>query len=759
MRPLLKQFNSWFEPTLLLATLLALLIYTVGLFLALPYWGFEWGSPLYQNVGWLAQANPLQLGDELLQLGSIRMADLSEDAYLRIPPTLWSAETLPLTVLRNGQTLSINYAVPGFTWAEFLRRLSSPWWLAWLFGVFGALNYLSVRPKDERWRLLTLFYCLIAVILVTGTNVGRQRLWEAPFVLRAATWVSLPIFWHLHWIFPYRLGLGPARRAIGVALYLGAAAMMIVESLGLIPQWGLLYSSLAAFLGIVVPQLIRLVLPSPFRRARLLWLLLLAGGLPVILLIVLTLAGLGAASATLSLLGLPLLPIIYFYIAYQRQLGGLELRANRLIAVYLFAFFLAVLSLPIAYWHPGGAGADEVPTLVILGCVLAAGVGAALGFPSFQKFVERRFLGQRPLPRHRLGHFNSRIAASLDQAMLAKVLADEVLSDLMIRQSALVTISAEGGVQSVYTRKVSEAELPTPADIRALEAEAGRYRLHSDDEPAPCTWARVVLRLAVAEKLLGLWLLGRRDPDDDYSQPEIDYLQTLAGQSALALKNLEQTEQLRALYQFNIDQREAERSRLARDLHDVTLNQLAVLRNSAPPEALSPQFVEAYERIVGSLREAISALRPPLLDYGLYFSLKALASDHEEREDPTPEFLFDLPSSAERYDSKVEEYTYRILRQAYDNALVHAGARQLRLSGCLGSGCIDVVLEDDGCGFSVPEALNPGTYSTRRRFGLRNMSERAALIGANLYIDAAPGRGTHIRLFWHAPDPVPPPVV
>lgn len=761
MRTLLRRLRPWFEPALLAATFTALLCYTVGLFVALPYWGFEWGSPLYENVAWVAQTGPLYPGDELRQIGSVRMEDLSYNAYQPIPAALWSAEMLPLVLVRDGQAVPLDYPVPGFTWAEFLRRLSSPWWLGWLFGGFGLLNYLSVRPKDERWRLLTVFYCLTAILLVTSTSVGRQRLWEAPFVLRATMWLSLPVFWHLHWIFPDRLRLGPIRRAIGKALYVGAAGMIGVESLGLIPGWGLLYSSLATFLGLVIPQLLRLALPSPFRRARRLWLMLLAAGLPVILLIVLTLAGLGATSATLGLLGLPLLPVVYFYVAYQRQLGGQELRANRFIAVYLLAFLLAALAVPLAYLLPGQLITDEATTIALIACVVITGLTAGLGFPRFQRFVERRLLGLRPLPRHWLGYFSSRLTASLDHDTLAKVLADDVLPALWVRQSALVTVAAEGRVQGVYARNVSEAELPALAEIGVLAAEAGRYRPPLDGDQSPSSWARVVLPLVVAEKLLGLWLLGRRDPDDFYTQSEIDYLQTLASQAALALRSLEQTEQLRALYQFNMDQREAERARLARDLHDITLNQLAVLRNSAPPNALSPHFLDAYDRIVRSLREAISELRPPLLDYGLYFALKALATEHEEREDVHPELLFELPNSPARYDSKVEEYSYRILKQAYDNALAHAGARQLRLSGRLEPDCLSVMLEDDGRGFVVNEVLDAGTRLARKQFGLRGMTERAALIGATLRFDSAPDRGTRVHLSWPTPpsEPAPPPAV
>lgn len=761
MRTLWKYLIDGFEPALLLATFLALLTYTTGLFVAVPYWGFEWGSPLFERVGWVAQPGPLIVGDELRQIGPVTMLELELNPALSLPDALWSASILPLTLIRNGQTLHIDYVVPGFTWAEFFRRLGSPWWLGWIFGIAGLLNYLSVRPKDARRRLLTVFYCFTAILLVTSTIVGRTRLWEASLVGRTTLWLSIPVYWHLHWIFPEHISRRLVVTVLGRVAYLLAGLMVVLEWSGRIPTWGSLYGFLAAILGLIIPQVIRLFLPSALKRARLLRLLLLASGLPAVTLVMFSLAGLGPDSATLGSLGLPLVPLVYFYVAYQRRLGGLELRANRLIALYLFALVLGILAILLVPRLMARGSADEVATVIAIGGVVAAGVTAALGFPAFQRFVERRLLGLRTPPRHLLNHFLAHITTSFNRAALIHILADDILPRLWISQSALILISPEGRPSCLYARQVAEAELPTTEEIAALTAQAGRYRSPEADAPIVCPWVRLILPLVVTEKLLGLWLLGRRDPDDFYSQSEIDYLKTLAGQVALALTSLEQNEQLRALYQFNMDQREAERARLARDLHDVILNQLAVLRNSVPAEALSPRFLDAYQRIVSSLREVITELRPPLLDYGLYFALKALASDHEARDDVSAELVFDLADSPVRYDPKVEAYSYRILKQAYDNAISHAGAQQLRLSGRLEPTFIDLTFEDDGRGFVVGEALDVGNRSTRRHFGLRGMIERATIIGAKLQIDSAPGRGTRVRLFWNnpAPDPAPPPPV
>jgi GAF domain-containing protein len=92
----------------------------------------------------------------------------------------------------------------------------------------------------------------------------------------------------------------------------------------------------------------------------------------------------------------------------------------------------------------------------------------------------------------------------------------------------------------------------------------------------------------IGGKLIGIWLLGRRDPDDFYAQSEISVLQTISNQTAIALNNIAHAELLHALYQADIERQEKERAALARGLHDEVLNQLAVLfiRQPSPADIL-----------------------------------------------------------------------------------------------------------------------------------------------------------------------------
>jgi signal transduction histidine kinase len=84
---------------------------------------------------------------------------------------------------------------------------------------------------------------------------------------------------------------------------------------------------------------------------------------------------------------------------------------------------------------------------------------------------------------------------------------------------------------------------------------------------------------------------------------------------------------------------------------------------------------------------------------------------------------------------------YRIAQEALANVARHAGARKVRVawqSRTPGRGRL--VIADDGHGFDL-EAGAPAGH-----FGLSNMKERAAAIGAELALDSAPGAGTRVEL-------------
>lgn len=721
--------------------LAALTLFTGALFFQAPLAGFDWADGLVVEV---FVPGDLRVGDELIQVGDLRFADFLADVRRPLFNGLRPGDTITLLVQRGDQVLSIPWVLPGFTQAEFLSELRSQWWLAYVFWIVGTLALLLVRPKDTRWRLLVAFHYLTALWL-SASVISRHHLWESAVVLRAALWLSVPVYLHLHWVFPH-----PFRRLpnwVWWGLYLLALALAGGEVLQVLPAQAYTLGFLLALLGSLILLVSHLV-AQPMQR-RDVSLLIAAGvlalALPAALGVLFSFFHLVVPAGLSALLFLPLLPLGYFYAAYRRQLAGTELRSNRNVATVLFFVLLSAgLLAGVALADNGLAFSGKAIVIGVVAALLAAGL-TYFGLPPFQRLVERRLLGMPLIPGHLLETYAARITISLDLPTLIQLLKDEILPSLLVRQSALLRFG-NPHVAVLYAANVDPAHLPTSETVSDLLEAAGRYRAEDQNQSYP--WVRLTLPLIIGQKPIGLWLLGRRDPDDIYAQTEVALLQSLAHQTAIALTNIEQAERLHALYQADIERTETERATLARRLHDHLLSQLAVLKVSVDERTARPEFLRSYDELTTSLRQIIGGLRPPMLSFGLHPALTTLANEQSDRAEGGPAIVCDLPETDARYDPHVEQHLYRIVQQAVENALRHAQATTITLRGRLGPESINLSVDDDGVGFVAGEQLDLKQLLSQRHFGLAGMFERAALIGARMMIEAQPKQGTRVRVMW-----------
>jgi two-component system nitrate/nitrite sensor histidine kinase NarX len=216
----------------------------------------------------------------------------------------------------------------------------------------------------------------------------------------------------------------------------------------------------------------------------------------------------------------------------------------------------------------------------------------------------------------------------------------------------------------------------------------------------------------------------------------------------LALVNIDQAERLRALYQKDIERQEMERSHLARELHDDVLNQLGMLWMIADEQLADERFVDAYQISVSRIREIISGLRPGMLMYGLRFALEELSEETATQVGGDIPIVLEVPTSDSRYPPDVELHLFRIVQQACQNAVKHSQAQCIYLRGILDHSHVELSVEDDGVGFLAGEHLDLAQLLANKHFGLAGMHERAALIGAQMQIDSAPGKGTRVMVKW-----------
>jgi len=186
------------------------------------------------------------------------------------------------------------------------------------------------------------------------------------------------------------------------------------------------------------------------------------------------------------------------------------------------------------------------------------------------------------------------------------------------------------------------------------------------------------------------------------------------------------------------------RARWARELHDETLqgltgvrmvlsaglarDDLAVLRGAA--ESADAHLGEEMR----SLRDLIAELRPAALDdLGLGPAIESLA----KRQAEIGGFAVDVEIAVdgrERLGRDTENAIYRIVQEALNNAVKHAGADRVRLRVRQLSDHLEISVHDDGRGF------DPGRVA--EGFGLTGMRERAMLEGGRLSVTSADGGPT-----------------
>ena len=198
---------------------------------------------------------------------------------------------------------------------------------------------------------------------------------------------------------------------------------------------------------------------------------------------------------------------------------------------------------------------------------------------------------------------------------------------------------------------------------------------------------------------------------------------------------------------------EEERSRLARDLHDDTIQSLVALTRRAQltkislagqPEAEQlGEIEEMTTQIIDDLRRIARDLRPMYLEeLGLTPALKMLTQ--ETGSALNIPITFTVTGNEQRLSLDVELALYRIAQEALNNVVHHAQASGAAVSLDFAMEIVTLNVIDDGCGFDVPES--PAEMAPVGHFGLLGMQERAELVGARLEIQSAPGEGTCVSI-------------
>jgi two-component system cell cycle sensor histidine kinase/response regulator CckA len=569
-----------------------------------------------------AAADCLKVGDEVLAIGKLDLATFSRSRTVGLLDGFDEHGVAMARVLRQGRILAFPIHArsrAGVPWTTLMGLLPIIFWL------MGTAAIIFLRPRDERWLVLVAFSYVNALWLASGL-VSSTHLRGSLIVFHSFIWLFLPLALHLHLILPSSLLGRRLRRAILVALYTAALALTALDACdllqdlpGILRGGPILFTAAGVLLSLGL-LLLRLLLPldTAVKLADRIMLFGLLFGLGpfvfsfgLIPLLQNRLPGLFPELWTLypwltaiSLLSVPMLPMSYIYAIYKHHLGALEFRANRLLGVYGFSALSITAYLVVLFLVSGRWGAlDERFLAAVFAVSLAFAAGTPMLREPFQRWIDRHVFGLRHSPDEVIDLVSERIPLAFDREVLARLLMDEILPTLLIRQSALYLFSGTRH-ETVYEQGLPAAEAPVSGtELAALLARSGHYLPPRPGGP-PRGWVRLVIPLALQIETLGVWLIGRRDPDDYFPASDIRLLSTVANQVAPMVENIRLYERAQQeIAQRTKAEEEIRRSEERfRNLFEATLEGIAIVKGGVILEvnhALLAIFGYGADELIG----------------------------------------------------------------------------------------------------------------------------------------------------------------
>ncbi|OBV40118.1 PAS domain-containing sensor histidine kinase [Janthinobacterium psychrotolerans] len=241
---------------------------------------------------------------------------------------------------------------------------------------------------------------------------------------------------------------------------------------------------------------------------------------------------------------------------------------------------------------------------------------------------------------------------------------------------------------------------------------------------------------------------------DKHGQPQmiigmdIDITDSQRKEEALRLSLL----QLRELSDHQESIKEAERRRIALDIHDDLGQSLMALKIDA--SLLHARASEKHVRLQGHTRRALATidasiaavraiindLYPSTLELGLVPAVEWLVRQMNTLDGGRYHLRLDDPDTAEGLDRRQTAALFRVIEESLSNSLRHARASTVEVTLGQGASQVLVRISDDGIG------MQPGDDGKRATFGLKSMRERMHALGGTIGITSGPGRGTSLEI-------------
>jgi signal transduction histidine kinase len=402
----------------------------------------------------------------------------------------------------------------------------------------------------------------------------------------------------------------------------------------------------------------------------------------------------------------------------------------------------------------------------VLGLSMLAAAVAAVGYaPARDRLVAsatRLVYGAREAPDEVLRTFGSRLtrAVSMEELLLQ-------LAESLRKTMGLVSAEVYTGAGDVLERAVSVPDAPARSLVVGPRERPVVTRAGVSGNAWASVWLPALLdgrgdtqvRVAPVSHggdLLGLIVVERRAAADGFSEDDDRVLTDLARQVGLAFHNVQldtalqttldelrkQADALRESRARIVASGDAERRRVERNLHDgaqqrlVALSfalRIALTKLGTEPDARVAEPLADAER---SLTEALAAVRAvanglfpaTLISSGLAYAVEELAEFTPIRIDVEA-----VPDR--RLPAAVEAAAYGVIREAVENAALHARATTVSISASCRSDAVIVEAADDGIGGADPA----------RGVGLLDAADRVGALGGRFRIRSPTGGGTRIQ--------------
>ncbi len=430
---------------------------------------------------------------------------------------------------------------------------------------------------------------------------------------------------------------------------------------------------------------------------------------------------------------LTLLPLAFGVAMLRDQLWQSERVLNRAFVYFALTAILVIIYVFII----GGLGEIFRATNNFLIAAIATGIVALLFQPlreRLQRNINRFLYGQRDEPFTVLNQLGAQLENTLAPDTALPLIVETIARTLRVPYVGIALSNEERGLRTEYGHLNPQSSVLTTFPLRYQNETVGELKI------------------------------ARRAPNENFSAADLQLLENLARQAGAVAYTARLNAQLQQSREKIIAERENERKRLRRDLHDGLGPTLAsqTLKLDAALELLDDEKLPVpngmreetrqarkilqdvksqTQNTVADIRRIVYELRPPALDdLGLVGALRAHLAQYNAVNGL--QITFDAPNELPQLSAAVQLNAYRIVLEAVNNVVKHAGAKNCMVTletnderRTTNDRVLLIEIRDDGVGL---------TENFRAGVGVTLMRERAEELGGTFRIEPNEPHGTHV---------------